>query len=228
MQCTFLKPTCSILFYSESKNSDDTDLYEIPVIKNAGSNLDQSADSGGYEETKSPTKDDYATTASIQEEQSPETIPPPLPPRREKSEPPSQKDQSTSENTFPVRPDPPERQSSINGNKPPDLPARPNLPTRSEIYNMAEKKEERSEGSVDLTGKRKNSVFTLHFFFLWLLPFFENCRVYYFLTTNLRWMENLLNIQPCQFQEQKFLVSAFIIPCLCKSMRPLNVDNLFS
>ncbi|XP_056011717.1 uncharacterized protein LOC125648626 isoform X2 [Ostrea edulis] len=137
--------------HNESKNSDDTDLYEIPVIKNASSNLDQSAESGGYEETKSPAQDDYATTTSIQEEQSQETIPPPLPPRREKSEPPSQKDQSISENTFPVRPDPPERQSSIKGNRPPDLPARPNLPTKSEIYNMAEKKDERSEGSLDLT-----------------------------------------------------------------------------
>lgn len=156
-QCTFLEPTY-ILRYSESKNSDDTDLYEIPVIKNASSNLDQSAESGGYEETKSPAQDDYATTTSIQEEQSQETIPPPLPPRREKSEPPSQKDQSISENTFPVRPDPPERQSSIKGNRPPDLPARPNLPTKSEIYNMAEKKDERSEGSLDLTGKRKNSL----------------------------------------------------------------------
>ncbi|XP_062579830.1 uncharacterized protein LOC134241822 isoform X2 [Saccostrea cucullata] len=130
--------------HNESKNSDETDLYEIPVP-----NLAQSADqSGGYEETKSPTKDDYATTTSIQGDQSPEVIPPPLPPRRENSEPPLQRDRSITKNTFPARPEPPERQSSIKGDKPPDLPARPSLPT---IYNAAERRDERSEGSVDLT-----------------------------------------------------------------------------
>lgn len=138
---------------NESKNSDDTDLYEIPVITNASPNHSQSAESGDYAETKTPSKDDYATTTGVQEDLplSPEVVPPPLPPRREKSEPPLQREQSVTENTFPTRPDPPERQASIKTDRPPDLPARPNLPTRSEIYNMAEKKDERSEGSVDLT-----------------------------------------------------------------------------
>lgn len=150
-----LQPPLLLFFLSESKNSDDTDLYEIPVIKNASPNHSQSAESGDYAETKSPSKDDYATTTSVQEDPplSPEVVPPPLPPRREKSEPPLQREQSVTENIFPTRPDPPERQASIKTDRPPDLPARPNLPTRSEIYNMAEKKDERSEGSVDLTGK---------------------------------------------------------------------------
>lgn len=150
-----LQPPLLLFFFSESKNSDDTDLYEIPVITNASPNHSQSAESGDYAETKTPSKDDYATTTGVQEDPplSPEVVPPPLPPRREKSEPPLQREQSVTENSFPTRPDPPERQASIKTDRPPDLPARPNLPTRSEIYNMAEKKDERSEGSVDLTGK---------------------------------------------------------------------------
>lgn len=141
-------------FHSESKNSDETDLYEIPVIKNASPNQSQGGESGGYAETKSPSKDDYATTDSIQEEPSPEVVPPPLPPRREQLEPHLQREQSITESTFCPRPDPPERQSSIKSDRPPNLPARPNLPTKSEMYSMAEKKDERSEGSVDLTGER--------------------------------------------------------------------------
>ncbi|XP_078336674.1 uncharacterized protein LOC111137602 isoform X5 [Crassostrea virginica] len=137
--------------HNESKNSDETDLYEIPVIKNASPNQSQGGESGGYAETKSPSKDDYATTDSIQEEPSPEVVPPPLPPRREQLEPHLQREQSITESTFCPRPDPPERQSSIKSDRPPNLPARPNLPTKSEMYSMAEKKDERSEGSVDLT-----------------------------------------------------------------------------
>ncbi|KAK3099750.1 hypothetical protein FSP39_009067 [Pinctada imbricata] len=130
---------------NDSKTSEETDLYEIPVVKTSTSDTPTSPcqdRTPGYEDTSSTGREDRQNGDGLTEV---EVKPPPLPPRRDRT--PSDCPSRGSIGSL-IEEKIPE--------KPPDLPIRPLLPSKLEIYNMAEKTdksaENKSERSIDLTG----------------------------------------------------------------------------
>ncbi|XP_069118485.1 uncharacterized protein [Argopecten irradians] len=115
--------------------TDETNLYEIPVLKRLPFQEEKTEGTSDVKDVSIEVSTEPNQTEKV--ESMPPPLPPPLPPRRERALSDAQSRSSV---------------GSVLDDKPPSLPERPNLPSKSEIY----KHDSKSEKSLDTMDELDN------------------------------------------------------------------------